>query len=208
VVNPPVRTVARQAPVPPARSPDRIPLPTMTMPGTTVPTDTDSRTEYQIQLEPPGLHRLSRLDSDPKLQERIRQEARGRDEKDRVEFPPSPILSRDTYRGRGPIWPGRQMVVEPVYVCYERLFFEEKNSERYGWDLGVVSPVLLALNFYKDLALLPMHAGTDPCRLTDCSAGHCLPGDPVPYLLYPPEVSLTGSAAELAVIFALIAIFP
>ena len=39
----------------------------------------------------------------------------------------------------------------------------------------------------NDVALCPYHFG-DPCRETDCSAGHCLPGDPVPYGCYPPEI--------------------
>jgi hypothetical protein len=181
----------------------------MAMPGTSTPaTDVTGTSEYQIQLEPPGLERLSRLDSDPMLFERIRQETRLRDINEKVEFPPSPILSRDTYRGRGPIWPARQQVVEPSFTCYERLFFEEKNSERYGWDLGILQPVVSAALFYKDLAFFPMHAFTDPCRRFECSASHCLPGDPVPYLLYPPEVSITGAAAETAVVLALVAIFP
>src|SRR5207244_4368586 len=33
--------------------------------------------------------------------------------------------------------PGRA-VYEPVYVIHRRLHFEEKNTERYGWDLGFI----------------------------------------------------------------------
>src|SRR5262249_18491967 len=165
-----VLPVARQAPADALGRPlERPPLPTMTMPGTAAPPDSERGTDYQIQPEPPGLERLTQsMASDPKLQERIRQESRLRVPNDRVEFPPSPILSRDTYQGRGRIWPGRQMIAEPSFVCYERLFFEEKNAERYGWDLGIVSPVLLAGTFYKDFVLFPMHAATQPCRHHEC----------------------------------------
>jgi hypothetical protein len=35
-----------------------------------------------------------------------------------------------------------------------------------------------------------------------------LPGDPVPLLLYPPEINLTAGIVETATIVGLIAIFP
>jgi hypothetical protein len=35
-----------------------------------------------------------------------------------------------------------------------------------------------------------------------------LPGDPVPLLIYPQEINLPNTAAEIAVIVALAAIFP
>ncbi len=161
-----------------------------------------------IQLVPPGLERLSRLDNDEKLRWRITQEALRANPNDRVTFPPDPILSRETYRGRGPLWPHRDLVVEPNFVCYERLFFEQKNAERYGWDLGVIHPFLSAGEFVFDVVTLPYHCATDPCRKYECNPGYCLPGDPVPLMLYPPELSLTGSLAEAAVILALVAIFP
>jgi hypothetical protein len=159
--------------------------------------------EFQLQIEPPGLERIARLDNDAAFEERIRQES-----SEPVSFPPEPILSRDTYAGRGGLWPQRQVTVEPNYVCYGKLLFEEKNGERYGWDLGVLQPLASAGAFFGDVALLPYHLGTGPFRCHECSAGYCLPGDPVPYLLYPPELSLTGAVAEVGVIMGLVAIFP
>ena len=100
------------------------------------------------------------------------------------------------------------MQVEPNYVCYGRLLFEAKNFDRYGWDLGLVTPVVSAGMFYFDVATLPYHLFTDPCRHCECSAGYCLPGDPVPYLIYPPHWSLTGAMFEAGTIVALYAIFP
>jgi hypothetical protein len=171
------------------------------------PTSTDDGT-YQIQVSPPGKDRISRVENDRSLQERIRQESRRIDPKESVPFPEEPLLSRDTYGGRGNLWQQRQLTVEPGYVCHKRLLFEELNAERYGWDLGVLQPVLSTAYFYKDVALLPYHLATDVCRCHECNSGKCLPGDPTPYLLYPPELSLTGTVAEVGVILALVAIFP
>ena len=58
------------------------------------------------------------------------------------------------------------------------------------------------------MLFLPYHIGTQPCRCYECSAGYCLPGDPVPYLLYPPELSLSGFLLEAGTVVSLAAIFP
>jgi hypothetical protein len=167
--------------------------------------DASPETVY-IQLEPPGIGRLSQLDSDPKLQERIRQQ----NPTEKHVFPDPPILSRDSYAGRGHLWQKRQMTVEPNFVCYGKLqsMFEDTNQERYGWDLGPLSVPLGVVKFASDVALFPMNYFADPCRLHECSAGHCLPGDPVPFMLYPREFTVTGTAAQLAVIAALVVMFP
>jgi hypothetical protein len=161
---------------------------------------------YTIPLDPPGPEILFRLDSEPALQERIRQEFKRTNPNERIVFPDEPVLSKSAYYGRN--WPAQQLLVEPQYVCHGRLFFEEKNAERYGWELGVLQPIVSAAAFFKDVALLPMHMGTEPCRCFDCSAGKCLPGDPVPLIFYPPEVSLTGAAYQAAVVGTLIVMFP
>jgi hypothetical protein len=167
---------------------------------------TDEQGEYSIQLEPPGPERLFRLESERSLQERMRNEARQRPIMERITFPEEPVLSREAYSPR--VFPPAHEVVEPQYVCYDRLYFEEKNSERYGWDLGFIQPFVSAGAFYWDLVMLPYHVGTEPCRKYECSAGYCLPGDPVPYQLDPFELSLTGAAAEAGTVTALFFIFP
>ena len=50
-------------------------------------------------------------------------------------------------------------------------------SEKQGTDLAA----------FADVVLLPYHWGTDPCNCTECNRGYCLPGDPVPFLVYPPN---------------------
>jgi hypothetical protein len=101
-----------------------------------------------------------------------------------------------------------QEVVEPCYTAYGRLYFEERNSERYGWDLGFVQPFVSAGYFFKDVLLLPYHMGTDPFRHYDANTGYCLPGDPIPYVLYPPGLSATGLVAEGATWVGISALFP
>jgi hypothetical protein len=165
--------------------------------------------EFDIQLEPPGPDRLfGTLVSERDLMERIRQENKEREPTNQIEFPEVPILSREVYMGRGTVWPERALLVAPNYVCYGRLLFEQRNAERYGWDLGVLHPMLSAAIFAKDLITMPYKIGTNPCRWTECSAGQCLPGDPVPLLLYPPGLSVTGTGNEMITVLALLAIFP
>jgi hypothetical protein len=167
----------------------------------------ETQKEYQIQLEPPGLERIARLDSDETLQERIKQETRTHSPNEIVIFPEEPILSRDRYYGRRGAWQERVLTVEPYYVSYGHLYFQDLNAERYGWDLGPIHPLICTAKFYYDLAMLPIHITNDPCG-SEASTGYCLPGDPVPFTLYPPEVTVKGTITEMAVILALVAIFP
>ncbi len=159
---------------------------------------------YAIQLSPPGPQRVFRLESEDAFRERMKQEARQRGQ--RIEFPPEPIVSTESYSGRS--YPPTQEIVEPGYVCYGRLYFEERNAERYDWDLGIMQPLVSLGYFYKDVLLFPYHYFTDPCRKFDCDAGYCLPGDPTPYLLYPPAISVSGLIGEAGAVLAVLAILP
>jgi hypothetical protein len=158
-----------------------------------------------VQLDPPGPQRLFRLDSEMSLQERMRQEALSRPGQDKTEFPTYKPISDSVFAGRA--WPCQTMLVEPSYVNYKPLMFQELNSERYGWDLGFVQPFVSTGYFIKDLVFWPYRRAADG-SCCDSGAGYCLPGDPVPYLLYPPNLSLRGAVAEAVVIAALVAIFP
>jgi hypothetical protein len=62
--------------------------------------------------------------------------------------------------------------------------------------------------FVVDAITLPYNLGTTPCRKYDCSAGLCLPGDPVPLLLYPPQISTTGLLAQGVALGTLLVLFP
>ena len=163
--------------------------------------------EYEYLVRPPGPDQLfSTLDSEASFVERLRQEWRDNGHHDRLPFPDEPVISTDKYLGRA--WPQYAVTAEPYFVCYKRLMFEQPNYERYGWDLGIIDPPLSAGKFLLDVATLPYHAFTDPFRHYDTGAGFCLPGDPPPLLLYPPEVSLTGAVAETGAVLSVLAVFP
>jgi len=166
----------------------------------------DVSTTFRVPLDLPGPQELFRLDSEATVFARMKQEARAKTPPERITFPEEPILSRRPYYGRA--WPLSKMFVEPHYLCHKRLLFEQINQERYGWDLGIFGPVISTGVIFKDWLLLPYHLGTQPCRHFECNAGNCLPGDPVPLLLYPPELSVTGALAEGAAIATLIVVFP
>ncbi len=160
-----------------------------------------------IQLEPPALSVLAQsLQSDEQLKERIRQESREGRTLERITFPVDPVLSREIYHGRK--WDPMRLEVAPYYVCHGRIPFQQLNFERYGWDLGIVQPLICTSLFLFDFAMLPYQLATEPCRCFEYNTGWCLPGDPVPLLLYPPELSATGFVAEVATIVTLAAVFP
>jgi hypothetical protein len=159
-----------------------------------------------VHLEPPTPKRVFRFESEQAWRQRIRQEALTSDTPDKIVFPEEPILTQDKYTGRH--WPAMHMVVEPYFVGYNRLFFNQLNFERYGWDVGPVSSLISPLLFFKDLLLVPYHQFTDPLRNYDYNTGYCLPGDPVPLRLYPEGTSATGLAAEVGVLMLVLAVFP
>lgn len=158
-----------------------------------------------IETRPPGFDRLYRLESEADLDKRIIEEGKQRD-------PPEPDVAKSFPNDYAPLsnvaYTGRQFAslteyVEPNYVCYHRLYFQEKNAERYGWEIGFLQPVISAGYFFKDFLFLPYHIALEPCQRFECSAGYCLPGDPVPYLLYPPPLSITGATAETGIVLGL-----
>ncbi len=156
---------------------------------------------------PPGINEIG-VKSDQEIAREIREEVRTlRQPEIFAAFPTNYTpLSTVAYSGRQ--FQPADKKVEPFYVCYRRLYFEEKNSERYGWEIGPLQPLLSAATFYGDLLKWPYNIGTRPCQRYECDAGYCLPGDPVPYLLYPMELSVTGGLLEAGTIVGLYAIFP
>ncbi|MGH7171499.1 MAG: hypothetical protein ACRELG_14585 [Gemmataceae bacterium] len=175
--------------------------------GERIPPEPYEQPNYDIQLDVPPITRVANsVESDAQLKERIRQENRGHKYLDRIVFPADPIISTQTYNGRQ--WYPMRLEVAPYYVCYGRLRFQQINAERYGWDLGIVAPLVSAGRFFYDVATFPYHLAMEPCRCFEYNTGYCLPGDPVPLLLYPLEVSATGFVAEVATIVTLVACFP
>ncbi|MGE3804360.1 MAG: hypothetical protein AB7K24_06785 [Gemmataceae bacterium] len=124
---------------------------------------------------------------------------------DRIYFPKTalpeePLVARS--------WLPQAALVEPNFVCYRPLYFEDKNTERYGWDFSIFQPIVSTGKFYLDLVTLPYQMGAHPPCFCECNTGYFLPGDPVPYMLYVPPPSLAGAAAQTAVVVGGVAIFP
>lgn len=162
--------------------------------------------QLELPLDLPGPERLFRRETETEVFERIRQQDRQSGGSGRVLFPERTPVTKDT--NYVPMaFPVSTLLVEPAYVSHGRLFFEQRDYERHAWDLGVLqSPVCLG-RFWFDCITLPYHSGTRPFQRYDTSAGKCIPGDPTPMYLYPPEFSLTGlilqagSAAAIGFIF-------
>jgi hypothetical protein len=200
--SPPFTTTSQQKDAQPPKAGQ--PLPPA---GLRTPEEWEQPAPYTIQLEPPSIYRVAiSVESDAQLQERIRQENRERKTPERVVFPNDPIISLETYQGRK--WYPMRLEVAPYYLCHGRLYFQQINLERYGWGFGAFTPLLSGLGFLYDFVTLPYHMASEPCRCIEYNTGLCLPGDPVPFLLYPWEISATGFVAEVGTILTLVAVFP
>jgi hypothetical protein len=128
-----------------------------------------------------------------------------------IPFPPLPqIVPPGTpYVAKTVQYPPSRAVFEPNFVVHRRQHFEEKNAERQAWDFGIIQPVVSTMYFYKDALLWPNSLATSlVIGPWDTSAGKCLPGSPTPYYLYPPGLTITGTAFEAAVITGAAFIIP
>jgi hypothetical protein len=160
-----------------------------------------------VRLEPPGREKLfGSRDTEKELEERMRQEVKDSGRPDSVVFPDKGELTKDEYKPRQ--FPPTRVLAEPSYVVYGPLHFEDRNAERFGWELGPLQPLISTALFYKDVLFLPLHCGSAPHRCWETNAGQCQPGDPVPYTWYPPEVTWTGVVYEAGAIALLSAPLP
>jgi len=118
-----------------------------------------------LQLKPPPPALLFRLESEQALRSRIRKEALANPKLPRPEFPedkPGPgfLARRD--------WPVYTWLIEPAYLCHGRLFFEQRQAERYGLDLGVIHPIWSTGLFFTDVAIFPVRAAVWPWHPYEC----------------------------------------
>jgi hypothetical protein len=139
---------------------------------------------FGMLAELPGPDRLFRLESEASLRERLRQEV-GPGHRLR-EFPQDEPVRATTPP------PSREQIhvalVEPGYVAYRPLIFEDRNTERYGWEFGDLQPILSAGSFYLKLFTLEARCAKAVVCPMDTGAGRCLPGDPVPYRVEVPRL--------------------
>ena len=127
-----------------------------------------------------GKPEVFRLESERHLRERAQAEAKAAGKRP-LPYPTAPTLP--LVARPGPSGTPTGVRIEPTSLCYDRLMFEEKNSERYGWELGPIGALVSPTDFYWKVLTAPLARLVDPCRSFEANAGYCLPGDPVPYLL-------------------------
>jgi hypothetical protein len=172
------------------------------------PRPADTPQEYQIQLEPPGPQRAFRLESEKALFERIRQEARDRNDPSGAVFPQEQVPGEGQTYQPGRPWAATTTLLVPYLVCYNPLYFEEKNTERYGWDWSIFQPIVSTGAFYADVVILPYNFGVMPCWECECNSGYPLIGEPVAYHFYLPPFSWKGAALQAAVVGGGVAALP
>lgn len=98
---------------------------------------------------------------------------------------------------------------EGLTFCYQPLYFEEVNLERYGRSFGLLQPFVSATAFYGRIPALPYMAFARPARRCTDHAHWALPGYRLPQWEKQPLVpSITGSAAEVAAIYGIILLIP
>ncbi len=155
----------------------------------------------------PNRQNVFRLTSDADLNSRIQQELGNRKDP----FPKPASLSTEplVYQPKTLTYPPMRRDREPAYVVHRRLYFEEKNSERAGWEMGFLQPFVSASYFYKDLFFLPHNVASGFWKNRwDTSAGKCLPGTPTPYYLYPQGFTVSGLMFQATLLTGLPFIFP
>ena len=156
------------------------------------------------------------LELEKAIMERVRQDLKElgkyrEDSEQYLVFPALPVVSPPgvPYRPKTSAYAPSKVIAEPGYVVHRRLHFEEKNSERYGWDLGPLSTVLSTGYFVRDALLWPQSLASGCVTgFWSTSAGKCLPGSPVPYYFYPVGLTVTGTAFETLVVTSTAFIFP
>jgi hypothetical protein len=122
---------------------------------------------------------------------------------DSYNFPELPVVSPPgtVYRPKTLDYAPRQVLIEPTYVVHRRLHFEERNAERSGWDLGPAQALLSTAHFWRDTLLWPQSLASACVRGPwDTSAGKAGVGCPAPYYVYPLGLTITGTAAETAIL--------
>jgi hypothetical protein len=181
--------MATPAPVP-MQSP--APMPTQTPMATPASQPYPSPSTILRTTSLPNQEDLFRFDNDLALNARILKEL----DKKKETFPPVPpmVPAGTPFVPKTATYPPVQVLYDSSYVIHRRLYFEEKNSERAGWDAGPAQSVFSSAYFFRDCLLWPSRLTSHMHERYDGSAGKCRPGDATPYYYYPHGVSWFGAA--------------
>jgi len=202
VVAQPVSIV--QTPKPADKSAEKVPLPMPKSAAMPIPSEKAFRLEDDKTLETRIIRELTEASKARALQD------------DKTKLPTEEKFTLPVYQpvaAAGTPLPPRafaptQLLLEPSYVVHRRLLFEELNAERHGWDFGIAQPLISTAQFYGDVLLWPARLASNLDERYDTSAGKCPPGSPVPYFLYPKEITPFGALVGFTVIGGTLAIFP
>ncbi len=159
---------------------------------------------FYINTELPGVLRLFKRTSEKTFQKELELEFNRTGQ--RIAFPPEPQVSNEPYQPR--VFASIVREVTPSVVCHGRVFFEQPNFDRHGWELGYLQPFISGGVFLYDVVLFPYHSWTDPCDVFECSAGKCLPGDRTPLYWYREKLSFTGLVGQSLAIGTGLVMFP
>jgi hypothetical protein len=102
-----------------------------------------------------------------------------------------------------------QPAPQGLTFCYQPLYFQEVNVERYGRSFGMFQPVVSVASFYGRVPLLAYMVFARPARRCTYAPHWTLPGYRIPeWERHEFVPSLTGAAAESAAIYGLILLIP
>jgi hypothetical protein len=100
---------------------------------------------------------------------------------------------------------------EPIGLefCYQPLYFEEVNLERYGRSWGIFQPYVSAVHFYRQIHRLPYYMFSQPARRCTYHAHWALPGYRIPCRERRPlHPSVAGVMAECAWVYGMLVLVP
>ncbi len=93
-------------------------------------------------------------------------------------------------------------------LCYQPIYFDDVNLERYGYSHGVLEPFAGAIHFFGTIPILPYKMGMHPPRECVYALGFYRPGSPAPYQTSRLGWSWRGAVCEAAAIGAFMAWIP
>jgi hypothetical protein len=113
-------------------------------------------------LAPPSPKHLFRLSSEQAFLDRLRQDLPN---VKNVTFPKHSAFQAEVDRLS---FPGQ--AISPVFsqVCYRPLYFEDKQTERFGRYIPCVQPLVSASKFYVGVLLLPCRMCIKPPWIYEC----------------------------------------
>ena len=158
-----------------------------------------------VFIEPPR-NELYRLDSEATKFERFRQIRKATGNLD-LDFPDEDSIRITTTMTKRAFQPN-VAEVRASYVVYQPLYFQQINTERYVWELGIFQPLVSAGQFYGDVLLFPYKFAANPPWHCDANVGYALPGDPEPLRFLTTPFSWRGAAALAGVAVGGASIFP